>query len=80
VLINDEYFRSNDLALVTALSLDFKILGTEKKDDSRIIFLFENNADLSAYVARYWRGEIFINPIKYFNQIKVIKTRIYSLI
>jgi CRISPR/Cas system-associated endonuclease/helicase Cas3 len=78
MLINNEYFHSSDLALVTALSLSFKILETEKESSSRLTFLFENSDELSDFIERYWRGEVLINPIEYFNQLKVIKTLIYS--
>lgn len=77
-ILNDEYFQTSDFSLVTTLSLNFKILKTEKDGNSRITFWFENSEDLSDFVERYWRGEVLIKPIEYFNQLKVIKTLIYS--
>jgi hypothetical protein len=28
-------------------------------------------------VNRFWRGELLVEPQSYFNQLKVLKTRIY---
>ena len=32
---------------------------------------------LTDIVSRFWRGELLVEPQAYFNQLKVLKTRIY---
>jgi hypothetical protein len=77
---DNEYYKTSDLSLATTLSLGFPIESTELGEANKVIFVFKNTQLLNSYVAQYWRGEIKVDPVKFFNQLKVIKTRIYSAI
>ncbi len=75
--IND-YFSSSDLALVTALSLYYPVDSLDRSNLPKIQFLFKRNKNLDKFVELYWKGELQVNPIVFFNQLKIIKTRIYE--
>ena len=77
-LINENYYKTSDLALVATLSLSFQVESVEKTDTRRVLFVFPNSEELNATVNSYWRGELRVEPQEFFNQLKVIKTRIYS--
>lgn len=78
VMIENYYYKTSDLALATTLSLKYPISSIDKTNLSRSEFLFENSKTLCDFVNKYWNGELRIEPQKFFNQLKVIKTRLYS--
>jgi hypothetical protein len=73
-----EVFFTSDLALIVTLSLYFPIESTELIGNKKISFVFQKSPELDRIVDLYWRGDIRIEPQQFFNQLKVIKTRIYS--
>lgn len=75
---NENYYFTHDLSLTTTLSLEFSIESTQVAEGNKVVFLFKKTRLLNLYVTRYWRGEIKVDPIKFFNQLKHIKTLIYS--
>ncbi len=76
---NKETYRTADLALAAALSVSgFIVKEIEKVNPQRSVFLFENGEELLETVNQYWRQEMRIEPQQYFNQLKLIKARIYE--
>lgn len=73
-------FSTSDLALITTLSLYSPIESTEFFENKRIVFVFQKSKELTDLVDMYWRGELRIEPQQFFNQLKIIKTRIHSQI
>lgn len=79
ILNVNDYFRSSDLALVVALSLFFPIEAIEKDTSRKAYFLFRKGADsFEEILKQYWSRELRVEPQSFFNQLKVIKARIYS--
>ncbi|MCX6706390.1 MAG: DUF5659 domain-containing protein, partial [Candidatus Woesebacteria bacterium] len=83
IMINEnlklkDYFYCSDLALVTTLSLFYPIKSVDRSQPKRIFFLFKNSKGLDELIKSFWNGILRIEPQKYFNQLKNIKTRIYS--
>lgn len=77
---NDNNYKTSDLALATTLSLFFSVESIDSSDGKRVFFAFKQSQDLNNLVDLYWRGEVTVDPQKFFNQLKVIKSRIYSRI
>lgn len=72
-------FRSADLALAAALCVvGFVIEEIEKTVTGRAVFIFNDTPELQASVDKYWRGEMVVDPQAYFNQLKILKSRIYE--
>jgi hypothetical protein len=72
------FFKTSDLALATALSvLGVAIQAMQQTDSERMNFIFTKSEKVQDIVNRFWRGELLIEPQAYFNQLKVLKTRIY---
>lgn len=79
ILNVNDYFRSSDLALVVALSLFFPIEAIEKDASGKAYFLFRKDTDgFEKVLKQYWSRELRVEPQTFFNQLKVIKARIYS--
>lgn len=79
-MINDNYYKTSDLALAASLSLYSPVNTIDSTDSKRIIFIFKQSQELDQLVDMYWRGEMKVDPQQYFNQLKIIKSRIYSRI
>ena len=74
----DFFLKTSDLALATAISvLGVAIEAMQETDGERMNFIFTKSDKLTDIVNRYWRGELLVEPQAYFNQSKVLKTRIY---
>lgn len=72
------FFRTSDLALATAISVfGIAIEALQQSEGQRQVFIFATSDKLTDIVNRYWRGELLIEPQAYFNQLKVLKARIY---
>ena len=71
-------FISADLALVTTLSLFFPITRIDKQNPRKVLFKFSRNKKLEAFIDRYWKKEILVEPRTYFDQLKSLKARIYG--
>ena len=76
----NEIFSTSDLSLTTIISLYFPIDSTEFIDNKKVVFLFQKSPELGSLIDKYWRGELSVEPQQFFNQLKVIKTRIHSQI
>lgn len=72
------YYQSSDLALATTLSLFFPIENIDKTNPHRAIFKFKRAIALDKVIEAYWKKEIKVTPQDFFQQLKVIKTRLYS--
>jgi len=74
-----DIFRTADLAITAALSVSgFIVDEVERVSPTRSVFIFSNSAKLQESVRQYWRGELRVEPQSYFNQLKVLKARIYE--
>jgi hypothetical protein len=72
------FFKTSDLALATAISvLGIAIEAMQQTDGERMNFIFTKSEKVQDIVNRFWRGELLVEPQSYFNQLKVLKTRIY---
>lgn len=75
---NQTYFRTADLALTAALCVLGFSADVERNNPNRVIFIFKNHDNLADVIGKYWRSELSVEPQAYFNQLKIIKTRIYQ--
>lgn len=71
-------YKTADLGLVTTLSLFFPVRTIDRSNPRKVLFVFDQTDELNNFVNKYWRSEIVVEPQTFTNQIKNIKTRIYS--
>lgn len=74
----DDYYSTSDLALATAISLCYPLEVVDRSNPHKAVFLFKRDESLDRYIDGYWRGELKVNPAAYFNQLKILKSRIYE--
>ncbi|MDD5146891.1 MAG: DUF5659 domain-containing protein [Candidatus Pacebacteria bacterium] len=72
-------FRTADLAITAALSIfGFIVDEVERISPTRSVFIFKDSFKLQEIIKQYWRSELKVEPQAYFNQLKVLKARIYE--
>jgi len=72
-MTENEHYETSDLSLATTLSLFERIEKINNTNPSRVIFCFKNSSKLISMVNSYWSGEVKVNPLAFFNQMKIIK-------
>lgn len=74
----DYYYQTSDIALATVISLFQPLVEIKPQSNNKSIFVFKRNEALEKLIENYWSGGLKIEPKTYFNQLKTIKTRLYS--
>lgn len=75
--IND-YYSTSDLALAAVLSLWFPIEVIDRTNPHKATFLFKRDPSLDEIVESFWKRELKIEPVAYFSQLKIVKSRLYG--
>lgn len=75
-------YSTPDMGLAAALmTAGFKIEGLEKIGDKKFEFIFgvsREDADIKDAIASYWNKNLLVSAYDYFNNTKMLKSRIYS--
>lgn len=75
----DKYFETTDLGLATTLvTQGFSLHSLDRNNPHRVRFVFQKENELDEAVRAYWQKELVVEPLTYFNNIKLMKNRIYS--
>lgn len=75
--IND-YYSTNDLSLAAVISLHYPLWTIDKNNPQKAQFLFKREGGLDDLVEAFWRRELKVEPLAYFQQLKVIKSQLYE--
>jgi hypothetical protein len=79
--INSKQFQTYDLGLAAALiTVGFDLQGLTKANPKRVSFNFIDSDRVYNFSNAYWSGKVKVNPRLYFDNIKLLKNRIYSSI
>ena len=78
ILSENDYYLTPDLALATTLSLFYPLEAIDKQNPRKAQFLFKRDPGLDELIESYWRSELKIEPQAYFNQLRIIKARLYG--
>jgi len=79
ILNQNDFYKCSDLSLATTISLHFPIEAIDRQNPRKAEFLFARNQELDNLVESYWRGELRVEPQNFFNQLRIIKTRLYGM-
>jgi len=78
ILKQNNFYKTSDLALATTLSLFCPIETLKKINSHKAYFIFKRNKKIDELLDRYWRQELRVEPQLYFNQLKILKARLYA--
>jgi len=76
-LSENTFFKTQDLALATAVSLFYPLEAIDR-GNRKAQFIFKRDAGLDNLVASYWRRELKVGPQEYYDAMRVIKGRLYD--
>lgn len=81
LLKEKDYYKTSDLSLASALiSLGYPIEAIERNNPSeRATFLIKRDDELDNLIQLYFTGQLRVEPLSYFNNLKNLKTRLYNI-
>lgn len=74
----ENLYQTSDLALATVLSLFYPIEEVDRTNPRKAQFLFCRDTKLDKLVDEFWKGEMRVDPQQFFNQLRVVKARLYG--
>ena len=78
-ITHNENLETSDLGLTTTLvTLNFPLVDIKKTSSSKALFIFKRIGGIDTVINSYWQNALEVNPLEYFNNLKSIKTRLYS--
>ena len=73
------YFYTFDLGCSAALiSADFKLVSLDKTNVRKVQFIFRREVGIEKVVDDYWADRLEIKARAFFDNVKMLKNRIYS--
>ena len=77
-LNQDNLYQTSDLALATVISLWYPIETIDRLSPQKAQFVFKSSNELDGLVEKYWRKEVKIEPQAFFQQLRILKARLYE--
>lgn len=76
----DEFWRTHDLGLVSALTcFDHELCAVDKDENpNKAQFIFRRDKTIDKHVKDYWNDRLKLNARSYFDAIRCVKNRLYS--
>lgn len=72
-------FSTSDLGCSAALiSTGFELVDLDKANPRKVLFIFEKRIGIEETVNEYWSGKLQLNARGLFDNIKMLKNRLYS--
>lgn len=76
---NSKYFYTYDLGCISALvSLGFELVSLDKSNHRKVQFVLRREIGMEKIVDDYWADRLEVNARTFFDNIKMLKNRIYS--
>lgn len=74
----EESFRTSDMALTAVLLLSHPLEEVDRQNPRKAQFVFRRNDDLDRVVDSFWKGLLQVEPQSFFNQLRLVKARLYG--
>jgi len=72
-------FDTYDLGCSAALICKgYDLTALDKNNPRKVMFIFEKGGDIEDVASSYWAGKLNVKARSYFDNIKMLKNRIYS--
>lgn len=78
ILEKENFYQNSDLALTTVISLSYPIEAIDKSNPRKANFILRRNENLDELIEEYWRGALKVEPQQFFNQLQIVKARLYG--
>ncbi len=77
LLHENDFFKTTDLALATVIFLSCPLEAIDRSG-RKAAFIFKRTTELDELIQSYWRRELKVEPIAYFEALRLIKARLYG--
>jgi len=75
----NDFFRSSDLNLIACAQLfGHQIEAMNRSNPEKIIFSIKRNDELDKLIEDFWSRSLRVEPVAYFESLKLVKSRIYQ--
>jgi len=71
-------FKTTDLALAATIALFLRMPDIKKLSSGKCEFHFQQEEDLDKLIPAFWRGELLVEPRRFFESMRAIKSQIYN--
>jgi len=79
MLSQNDFFYTSEMPLVATLQIyGFNIEIIERIGSGKAIFHFKRNRELDDLIQEFWAQKVKVEPITYFNSLKLVKSRLYE--
>lgn len=75
---NKNLYKCSDLALASVLTLWLPLIDLDNSNLHKVFFCFEDSDNLRMKIKEYWDGTLRVEPKSYFQNIKLLKSRMYQ--
>lgn len=77
-LDENDYLRTADLSLASAIYMFEPLVAIDRQDSRRATFIFKRSQELDDLVEQFWRGDLKADLRQHFAAIREIKARLYD--
>lgn len=77
-LEQNDYFETADLALAAAINLFQPLEALDRSDSHKVLFIFPGDKQTKNIVGSYWKRQLEVEPLSYFNSLRTLKARLYE--
>jgi len=75
----NKYFESSDISLAAALiTAGYPVSHLDKQEPSKVKFVFSRDDGMDDIIQLYWNNQLKLPLLTFFNNLKMLKNRIYS--
>lgn len=78
LLKSEDLYSTSDLGCATAINLTYPLWAINKTNPQKAEFLFQREAGLDKLIENYWSNTLQVSPLAYFQQLKIVKSRLYE--
>jgi hypothetical protein len=75
---NHVIYSTTSLVLAATLSLFYSVEGIDRSNPHKVEFQFKKTPKLESVLESYWRRELRVCPLEFFNNLKALKARIHG--
>jgi len=76
--LSNNYYQTADLALAASINLFQPLQEVDRTNFRKALFIFPNNKQTDEIVDSYWKRQLQVEPLSYFNSLRTLKARLYE--
>lgn len=74
----ENLYSTSDLSCATAINLFYPLWAVDRTDPKKAEFVFKREDGLDKLIESFWSNTLRVSPLTYFQQLKILKSRLYQ--